>query len=857
MIGRRKRKLRRTKRIVLSLALLSLAIALVAYRASRPEVRKPGEDLADITRSLARDLPSDAPYPEFSDVTQAAGLGDFRTFLGERSSQLPEDMGSGVAWGDFDNDGDDDLFLVAAGGTLTAAREAWAESMLFENRGDGTFSRVMDFPETRILGMGAAWGDVDGDGWLDLVVSGYNSLRLYRNRASKQPDFAAGTEARRLVRDESFADLPGYWAGVSWADFDNDGDLDLYVCGYVKYEEAEPGHNRSSMQSGTSVPYTLNPASFEPERNLLFRNDGSGNFTEEALLYGVSNPEGRSLAAIWHDFDADGRLDLYIANDISDNALLLNRGDSFEDVSLAAWVADYRGAMGLTVGDWNRDGDDDLFVTHWIAQENALYDSRLLENAAAGNDQLTFADLAAPLGLGQIALHSVGWATEFADFDADGWLDLVVANGSTLEANAPTRHLKRQPTMLLWNRRGEYFHDLAPLHDLLATPRLGRGLALSDYDLDGDLDILMVELDSGVRLLRNEIEQGHWIALRLRDPGRSTGRGEGSTTIVRAGGIELRRTVGGTSYLSQSSLSLHVGLGDLDRVDEVEVQWLGGKSETFTGVEVDAIWELVRGRKEATRVSPALHPATASQGIATVLSQEEKERLLEFWKTQRSAMDAMKVDGDTERAITLFKRALALNPEHADSRYYLGNLLWTRGDRDRGLAELDALRRQIPMSHRAHKQWGVLRAMSASGPGDLADAATALERAHEINQEETGSLLALGEIAILQGQTEPARQRLEWVCRTNPRAVGGFYLRAYLAHRGGDPTASTELLRTAQAARGPEWKPPGAAAEGDVHRRMYIETSPLSRFWQSWDGIADPAVAFEPLESFLGGLPNG
>ncbi|MCP4205162.1 MAG: tetratricopeptide repeat protein [bacterium] len=841
VIGRRKHKLRRATKLLLGLAFLSVIGAFVVYRATRPEVRRPGEDLADITRKLSAELPPDAPFPEFSDVTEAAGLGGFRTFLGERSSQLPEDMGSGVAWGDFDNDGDDDLFLVAAGGTLTAPPESWAESLLFENLGDGTFSRVTDFPETRIAGMAAAWGDADGDGWLDLVVSGYNSLMLFRN-----------TGKGRFVREESFADLPGYWAGVSWADFDTDGDLDLYVCGYVKYEEDESAPQRTSMQSGTAVPYTLNPASYEPERNLLFRNDGAGRFTEEALLYGVANPEGRSLAALWHDFNADGLLDVYVANDISDNALLLNRGDTFEDVSLAAWVADYRGAMGLTAGDWNRDGDDDLFVTHWVAQENALYDSRLAENTAAGRTQLTFADIAAPLGLGQIALHSVGWATEFADFDGDGWLDLVVANGSTLETQDAPKKLKRQPAMLLWNRRGEYFHDLAPVHELLAQPRLGRGMALSDYDLDGDLDFLMVELDSGARLFRNEMQKGHWIELRLLDPGRSAGRGEGATAIVRAGGLELRRTVGGTSYLSQSSLTLHLGLGRIDRIDEIEVRWLGGETETFTGAEVDAIWELVRGQGEA-RSAAASSLAGTSGKVATALPQDDKQRLLEFWKTQRAAMDAMKIDGDIERAAALFERALALNPDHGDSRYYLGNLLWTLGDRDRGLAELDDLRKRDPMSHRAHKQWGVLRAMTAAGPADLDAAAAALERALEINQEGTGSLLALGEVALLQGRPDAARQRFEWACRTNPRAVGGFYLQAYLAHSRGDSEASTELLRTAQVARGSEWKPRGAAAEGDVRQRMHVETSPLARFWESWDGTPDPAVAFEPLEAFLAG----
>lgn len=833
-MGRRKRKLRRASGLILLLALAAGIASLIAYRATRPEVRRPGEDLADITRSLAADLPPEAPRAVFTDVTENAGLGSFRSFLGDRSSQLPEDMGSGIAWGDYDNDGDDDLFLVAAGGPLTEPEETWAESMLFENRGDGTFSRVDSFPRTRIAGMGAAWGDMDGDGWLDLAVSGYNSLLLFRNTTD-------GAEARRLVRDPSFESLPGYWAGVSWADFDADGDLDLYVCGYVKYTETESAGARTSIQSGTAVPYTLNPASYEPERNLLFRNDGAGEFTEQAMVWGVSNPEGRSLAAIWHDFDADGRLDLYIANDISDNALLLNRGDTFEDVSLAAWVADYRGAMGLAVGDWNRDGDDDLFVTHWVAQENALYDSRLLENLAAGNRQLTFADLAAPLGLGQIALHSVGWATEFADFDSDGWLDLVVANGSTLESQDDPKRLKKQPLMLLWNRRGEYFHDLAVSSELLGKPRLGRGLAVSDFDLDGDLDIAVMELDSGVTLLRNEMQSGHWVELRLIDAERSRGRGEGATVIVHAGGLDLRRAVGETSYLSQSSLDVHVGLGEIEQIDGVEVQWLGGETEIFVNVEVDGIWELARGSGTGRRTAAA---GSAQPGA-------DRKRLQEFWRVQRAAMNAMKVDGDLERASELFEQALALEPDHTDSRYYLGNLLFALGDAERGLEVLDALRRHDPASQRAHKQWGVLRAITAADAAGLAEAQSALERALEINPEETGSLLALGEIAILRGNTKEALERLEWACRTNPRAVGGFYLRAYIVWKGGDAAASVALLRSALSARGPEWKPQGAAAEGDVRARMHVETSPLARFWESWSGTADPSTAFGQLDAFL------
>ena len=385
--GRRKRRLRRMALLLSAIAVAGVIAGVLIYRATRPEVRRPGEELPEITAKLARNLPPEAPMPRFTDVTEAAGLAGFRSFVGDRTSQLPEDMGSGVAWGDFDNDGDDDLFLVSAGGALNLPEAELAASRLYENLGDGTFQPVEEFPGLRIRGMGAAWGDYDGDGWLDLAVSGYRTLLLFRN------------EQGRLEPAPALpAPADGYWSGITWADFDGDRDLDLYVSGYVQYVEDAGGVRRATEQYGTTVPYTLNPASFEPQSNVLFRNDGGGRFAEVAELWGVSNPEGRSLGALWHDFDADGRLDLYVANDISDNALYMNRGETFEEVGLSAWVADYRGAMGLTAGDWNRDGDDDLFVTHWIAQENALYDSRLVDMAAAPGSgetlpvQLTFTD---------------------------------------------------------------------------------------------------------------------------------------------------------------------------------------------------------------------------------------------------------------------------------------------------------------------------------------------------------------------------------------------------------------------------------------------------------------------------------
>ncbi|MEE8411349.1 MAG: VCBS repeat-containing protein, partial [Acidobacteriota bacterium] len=207
-LGRRRKRLHRTVWIVAAVALTVTLVSLYAVRANRTDQYATGEEHSDITRRLSRGIPDRAPEPRFVDVTTLAGLDGFRTFAGNRTSQLPEDMGAGAAWGDYDNDGDEDLFLVSAGGPLTAAEDELAPSELYENRGDGTFTKVEEFPVTRIVGMSAAWGDYDGDGNLDLVLTGFNALRLYRN------------EGGRLVRDPRFPSLEGFWAGASWSDFD-------------------------------------------------------------------------------------------------------------------------------------------------------------------------------------------------------------------------------------------------------------------------------------------------------------------------------------------------------------------------------------------------------------------------------------------------------------------------------------------------------------------------------------------------------------------------------------------------------------------------------------------------------------
>jgi tetratricopeptide (TPR) repeat protein len=850
-------------------------VGIVFYNRSKPVQYRPDEKPDDITSELARALPPDAPKPKLVDVTRAVGLAEFRNFTGSRTSQIPEDMGPGLAWGDFDNDGDDDLFLVSAGGSLNLPAGQLVPCALYENLGNGTFRRVETFPDLRIHGMGAAWGDYDGDGFLDLVVTGYNTLVLFHNDGGK-----------KFTRDPRLPDAPGFWSSATWGDYDNDRRLDLYVCGYVLYNSSEVDREKGSTQLGNFVPFTLNPSSFTPGKNLLFHQKPDGTFQDVAAGLKVQNPEGRSLGGLWHDFDNDGWLDLYVANDVSDNVFYHNTGNGhFEDISHPALVADYRSAMGLAVGDYDRDGDDDMHVTHWIAQENALYDNtwaqfnsgktnppsaNSAQNSArpsANKYPLRFFDIADQKGLGQIALPFVGWGTEFVDLDQDGWLDLLVANGSTIEEDGPyPKKLKPQEAFVFWNRRSELFHNLAPLNAALSEKHVSRGLACADYDGDGDMDFILADLGEGVRLFRNDMAVGNWLKVRLRSKnaaGAANGFGDGSTVIAWVNGVPLRRTVGSVSYLSQSSHTLHWGLGPATRVDKLEVRWHAGGTNVFGNIEAGAFYEVTEDG-----ASPKKLPSRGSQAVATVTPQaaeasigsgtpasasvaDEKQRLVRFWSVQRDGMNAMKVEKDNAKAIRLFREAIELNPVHEDSRYYLGLCLAGAGDAPGALAALEGLQKLNAQSHRAWQQWGVVRAIHAKNGDDLAAAEAALQRAHSLNPEETGALLVLGEVALMRGDRDLAAERLAAATRTNPKAVGGFFLRGYLAWKAGDAAGAKVLLEQARAALGPDWQPRGTTSEGDVKKKQHVENSPLTRFWENWNGALTPSETFAALDRDL------
>jgi enediyne biosynthesis protein E4 len=850
--GKRRRKIRWTATILAIFVIGAIAVILMVNRSKQTKQHTPGEKIAGITSKLSLNIPKEAPQPSFQDVTKAAGL-NFKHFNGPRSSQLPEDMGSGAAWGDYNNDGYEDLFIVSSGGALTQPKDQWAACSLYRNNGDGTFQQDMGFPETKIIGMAASWGDYDGDGWIDLIVTGYNSLTLFRNQNG------------RFTFDRNFKSLPGFWAGASWADYDNDGDLDLYICGYVKYKEPQGKRSQATRQYGREVPYTLNPSSYEPERNLFFRNNGNDSFTEIAEQLGISNPKGRSLNALWNDFNDDGWLDLYISNDISDNVLYLNSKGTFKDISHAAWVADYRGAMGLASGDWNGDGDTDLFVTHWIAQENALYDSLFTDKRGTTKDttaSLRFMDVADMAGLGQAALHYIGWGAEFADLDADGWLDLLIANGSTFETTDQQPRLRPQKPFLFWNHKGKSFHNLVPLNPALNKEHVGRGLAVADYNNDGILDYVIVNHDEGVQLFRGSPQmtgKNNWIMVTLKS---KSGHVEGAQLFATVNGRRLRRSIGGPSYLSQSSRTVHFGLGLAQGASTLEVCWPGGNRDMYTSITANSYWIVSEGNP--VPVKKAYGGKQKGDGSAKKVEEKqeidigslsERERLTLFWQTQRAAVHALKVEKDIDKAIGLLKKALDLDPKHEDSLNYFGQGLNVQGKPDEAIEVFERLTRINPVSHRGFRQLGFLRARAAKTQSDLSLAQTALERAYAINSEETGVPLLLGELHLMQGDFKKASQRFAAVCRSNPRSVEGFFLQAYISWKSSNHVHSRVFLDKAWKARKREKAPSGSTAEGDVKTQMHIDHTLLSFYYKDWQGNSSKLnLVFQKLDNYLKAL---
>lgn len=534
--------------------------------------------------------PAPAPTDElptgpdwFVDVTARTGIAStYRNGEDAKLATILESLGGGVAAFDFDGDGRLDLAFTG-GGSLDGKMIRGRPGKLYRNLGDWKFEDVTERTgfgaATDFYTHGFAVADYDRDGFPDLLVTGWNRLALLRNVPGRDG-------GRGFVDVSASAKLPSdRWpTAAAWADFDGDGFPDLYVCHYLDWTFSNDPHC-----PGTGERDVCAPQRFQPLQHRIYRNIGNGTFEDRTASVPL-RPDGKGLGALITDLNADGRPDVYVANDASDNFLYLNRGGfRFEEVGKLAGVATddnglYNGSMGVDAADYDGTGRPSVVVTNFQGEIHALYRNL---------DGKRFQHASQSAGLGRIGRSFVGFGVSFADFDRDGWEDLAIANGHVLLR--PTGSTHRQRSLLLRNEEhegrrqfrevpglgGEYFRLLRP----------GRGLAIADLDDDGWPDLVVVHQNEPAAVLRNiagdsHAKGRHWLRLKL--VGKDRRDLVGTTVSLEVNGRTLTRFVkGGGSYLSTSDPRVDFGLGDATAVGKLSVKWSHGGQRTLQGLAVD------------------------------------------------------------------------------------------------------------------------------------------------------------------------------------------------------------------------------------------------------------------------------
>lgn len=528
----------------------------------------------------------------FEDITERAGIGFVHEYGGSGRKYMVETMGSGACFLDYDNDGDADLYLVQGAALPGFKQTRPLHNILYENRGTGKDGMVRFSPALKAgvedtgWGMGCAVGDIDGDGDLDLLVTNFGPDVLYRNNGNGT--FTDITE-KAGVGDARWS------ASAAFGDADADGDLDLYVTHYVSHTVKNNKPCGDLLDGRRSY---CHPDAYSPVQDSFYRNRGDGTFVEDKDAARPQAP-GNGLGVVWTDVNQDGKPDLYVANDGSPNFLFLNRGGRFEEVGLMGGCSVNEegvpeAGMGIEAQDLDGDGRVDLFVTHMGMKTNTLY-----RNLGGGQ----FVDWSLPSGVGAISFRMVGFGTAALDYDLDGDLDLLVANGHILD-DAPrywSNVTYAQPLHLLENNGQGRFREVGARHGTpFSQPMVGRGLALADVDGDGDLDVLVTASNGRPRLLRASGAQGSWVQLDLRQAGPNP-FAIGAQVTLHAGELtQVREVRTASSYLSQNDLTLHAGLGKQHEVT-VQVRWPGGAEETFGPLPARRRHLLVKGEGTRTR----------------------------------------------------------------------------------------------------------------------------------------------------------------------------------------------------------------------------------------------------------------
>ena len=500
-----------------------------------------------------------------------------REAAGRAAYFMPEIMGSGVALFDADGDGDLDLYLVQGDGA----------DQLFENRGPGIrFVGTPAIPETPAYGMGVAVGDADGDGDLDVFRTGFGPDVLLLNRGGGR--FEVSPEGSW---DERWS------ASATFCDYDADGNLDLFVTRYMDYDP------EFSCFAATGEQDYCNPTDVSGLPDLLYRNRGDGRFVEVADGAGITALPARGLGVVCQDFTGDGRLDFYVANDTEANHLWVNQGDGTfteEALLLGAALSGFgrpEAGMGVEIGDLSGDGVLDILLTHFADETNTVY---------RAEPEIGFVDGSIDLGLGTLGLATTGFGVALGDFDLDGWLDAVIANGRVARPpgeppRSPFFGQYAEPALVL--RGGvDRFRDAGPgSPDLSERPVVGRGLAAGDLDGDGDLDLVVTAAEGPAGIFENVSDrEGGWLLVDARLPSGASDHGAVAMVVFgAAAGSRIARANPGVSYLSSGDPRAHFGIPAGAAIESLAVRWSDGAEESFPAPTLDRVVVVVRGEGEA------------------------------------------------------------------------------------------------------------------------------------------------------------------------------------------------------------------------------------------------------------------
>ncbi len=528
---------------------------------------------------------ANSPGFQFADVTAQAGI-HFQHNSGAFGGKfLPETLGSGCAFLDYDRDGWQDILLIN-GADWPGHKKTRSTLRLYHNNGDGTFTDVTSRAGLNIelYGMGVAVGDYDNDGFPDILVTCVGQNRLFHNTG--RGTFVDVTNASGLGKRDGFS------TSALWFDYDRDGRLDLFVCNYVKWS---PEHDIFCSLDGKHKSYCT-PEAYRGETCWLFHNRGDGKFEDVTAVSGIFDSSSKSLGVALIDDDHDGWPDLLVANDTQPNKLYRNqRNGTFKDVAVEVGLAfsnegKARAGMGVDVGDFENSGVPGVGITNFDNEMIGLY-------RAGGSG---FEDIAAQTGVGMASRNSLGFGCAFLDVNLDGWLDFAVANGHIDET---VRNIRgnigyAQPPQLFLNDSKGSFHDVAAeAGGGFDEPKVGRGLAYADFDRDGDLDLLLTTNNGPAYLYRNDQLAGNR-SIRFRLVGTKSNR-DAIGAIVRASSASLtqsRMVKGGSSYLSQSELPVTFGLEKRDRIDSLMIEWPSGRNEEYKNLTAGRCYECTEGK---------------------------------------------------------------------------------------------------------------------------------------------------------------------------------------------------------------------------------------------------------------------